>query len=323
MQEGTKPARQALADFLAGLSDRISGLAETAESDREWYLVFAFLHLSIREGEESITTEAAPLLREATGPGVDEARLALTMVDDFRDRLLWAAAIPARARKLKAIMAEAAHPQQTEGEAVRGSGCAAIEGMTYGALTANDIATGSPDAEEALIRMAGLKGKEAEDARATMARFQEQATGVPAIVAEVCRIAADARRECCPRLNQAAAKLRAAAGDDAEPEEDEPPANGPFSPDGFAWDGRKHTGLTPIPWRLVDYLWPAKNRTAHFYDLAVPVWREAGAVVTADRVGSARREANTFFARHTLPWRVSISGESVTLKKTAAGQKSP
>lgn len=92
-------------------------------------------------------------------------------------------------------------------------------------------------------------------------------------------------------------------------------ADGPFGTDGFRWCGSDNHGLTPKPFRLVDALWKAPNRTLEFSDLAEPVFRDHAVSVTESTVGSLRREANNFFKTRELPFRVAISGDRVTLKE--------
>jgi hypothetical protein len=84
---------------------------------------------------------------------------------------------------------------------------------------------------------------------------------------------------------------------------------GSFPPDGFEWDGKKCRGLTGVPWRLVDFLWHKRDRTARFEDLAEPVWRDAEEFITRDMVGSARSDANAFFSRNALPIRLTIKNK--------------
>ena len=91
------------------------------------------------------------------------------------------------------------------------------------------------------------------------------------------------------------------------------PADGPHPPDGFSWDGTNHGRLPPIPWRLVNFLWHARDRTAEFDELADPVWRDHNQLVLKDAVGSARSKANQFFRRHGIPLRITTKNQHAQL----------
>ena len=80
--------------------------------------------------------------------------------------------------------------------------------------------------------------------------------------------------------------------------------DGPIAPDKFGWEGREYERLSPVPFRLVSELWQAKGRTRTTEDLAGPIWGDAADMPTADAVRSATRQANRFFEKRGIPFRV-------------------
>lgn len=107
----------------------------------------------------------------------------------------------------------------------------------------------------------------------------------------------------------------------------EPPSNGhavanrgdsePEGPvQGFRWCyGGKITGdaMSPKPWKLANFLWSKRYRTAAFHELEVPVYDDCTHCVSAVAVGSLRREANAFFSDHNIPLIVSVKKGTVSL----------
>jgi hypothetical protein len=129
----------------------------------------------------------------------------------------------------------------------------------------------------------------------------------------------------CNKLSILAAALEKAAldadrGESRQPELAKPAVvDGPIAPDGFRFSGRAHHGLTTKPFAMLSVLWGAPNRTASFKELAEPVWGDREEVVTSEQVGTHRKALNSFFDAHSQPFKVSISGEYVTLKENPAG----
>ena len=89
--------------------------------------------------------------------------------------------------------------------------------------------------------------------------------------------------------------------------------DGPVGPDGFCWNRTEYFGLAPAPFRLVKYLWNQTDRTADFLDLGEPVWYDNEKDVDVNAVGSARREANKFFQRHSLPFKLTVRKREQTV----------
>jgi hypothetical protein len=95
----------------------------------------------------------------------------------------------------------------------------------------------------------------------------------------------------------------------------DPSADGPVPPDAFRHEARLYHGLQPKPYRLVEYLWGCENRTSPFHDLAEPVWGDREQMVPDCGPGSLRRQANRFFAKHAIPYKVSIKNRMAALVK--------
>jgi hypothetical protein len=94
--------------------------------------------------------------------------------------------------------------------------------------------------------------------------------------------------------------------------------DGPFGTDGFRWHGTEYRGLTPKPFRLLSYLWQCKERTSPFSALAAPVCNDREEVVTGTTVGSWRKLLNGFFKDNSLPFKVVLSRDLVTLNESPA-----
>lgn len=103
------------------------------------------------------------------------------------------------------------------------------------------------------------------------------------------------------------------AGSQLEADEDKPPADGPFPPDGFRFAGKETRVSRPKVWRLIRHLWEADNGTAEFSDLGEPVWQDHECTVDQGNLGSLRRDANHFFERNGWPFRVTLKNGYATL----------
>jgi hypothetical protein len=53
--------------------------------------------------------------------------------------------------------------------------------------------------------------------------------------------------------------------------------------------------------------------TAHFDDLPVAVYDDAAHITDANVIGSLRRDANAFFKREGVPWRITIKKHKVSM----------
>jgi len=79
-------------------------------------------------------------------------------------------------------------------------------------------------------------------------------------------------------------------------------------PGGFVYGGKLFEGCTKKPWRLINLLWKKRGRWSNFSSLAdanadEPVWDHA-VDVSPKVVGSARKQANKFFSKNAIPFRV-------------------
>lgn len=123
---------------------------------------------------------------------------------------------------------------------------------------------------------------------------------------------ASANERCHRALQVLAAQLSVAArrglpsGDQAELPKQDDVHDGPVEPSGFLWCGTPYSGLPPIPFRLVKYLWTQAGRAADFEALAEPVWGDKNTIVDTGMVGSARKKANKFFERHGIPFKLTL-----------------
>jgi hypothetical protein len=93
-------------------------------------------------------------------------------------------------------------------------------------------------------------------------------------------------------------------------------ADGPVPPNAFFWNGSLFEGLQEVPWRLVNVLWSAKNRTLPIdTELGSVVWLDHAEVPGDDQIGGARKKANHFFSQNAIPLAVSKSSRThVSLK---------
>lgn len=92
-------------------------------------------------------------------------------------------------------------------------------------------------------------------------------------------------------------------------------SDGPRNPYTWCHNGKViKDRMRPAPWRLVNFLWSSDDKTSHYDAIAEPVYEDANHVFDSQAVGSLRREANEFFDKHGVKWRVSIKGTIVFLK---------
>ena len=79
---------------------------------------------------------------------------------------------------------------------------------------------------------------------------------------------------------------------------------GPIPPDKFAFDNVVYQGLRTKPYRLIEVLWTAQNRTVANIDLAREVWGDPTLQLTHNELGSAQSKANRFFENKSIPFRI-------------------
>ena len=81
---------------------------------------------------------------------------------------------------------------------------------------------------------------------------------------------------------------------------------GPRPPDEFWHDGKPFKVPGAKVYNLISYLWSQPNETARLSQLMEPVWGE-NAVSDGDAVGSLRRNANSFFRKNCIPFRIATA----------------
>lgn len=87
-----------------------------------------------------------------------------------------------------------------------------------------------------------------------------------------------------------------------------PVIDGPMLPDAFCWEGKKYSGLQPIPMRLVFELWDSPNMTRDVIDLQESVWGDSNAGLADNALRSAQAKGNKFFCQKKLSFRIKLSG---------------
>lgn len=95
------------------------------------------------------------------------------------------------------------------------------------------------------------------------------------------------------------------------PNKEGTPGDGPTPPNRFWWKGHNAT-LEPNPWGVVNFLWQAKNRTAHVDEIARAVWKdeEIGERALASAVTRAKR----CFEEHSWPLDIVMKNSYYTLE---------
>ncbi len=82
--------------------------------------------------------------------------------------------------------------------------------------------------------------------------------------------------------------------------------DGPVPPNAFQWKGKFSEGLQEAPWRLVNALWSARNRTLPIdTELGGVVWLEHALEPDENQVDGVRTKANRFFDSHEIPFQVA------------------
>ncbi len=80
--------------------------------------------------------------------------------------------------------------------------------------------------------------------------------------------------------------------------------NGPVPTNGFRWQREEpYFGLSPKAWLVVGLLWRRRDFSADTDSFCPTIWEEPSDV-TADALGSVRRNSNNFFKKHGIPLRV-------------------
>ena len=89
--------------------------------------------------------------------------------------------------------------------------------------------------------------------------------------------------------------------------------DGPMQPDRFAFGGEFYRIPTPLLWRLINHVWLAPGRRASVDSLAEAVWGDRKHDISYLALASLRRNANRFFSRNNLPFRMRTSQDAVML----------
>jgi len=95
--------------------------------------------------------------------------------------------------------------------------------------------------------------------------------------------------------------------------------------EGYRWchNGDVTCGaMQPKAWKMANFLWTKRSHTAYFDDLAQPVYEEHSHPITESAIGSLRKQANSFFAMHSIPLLVSIKQGTVSLEIPSAVERS-
>lgn len=111
-------------------------------------------------------------------------------------------------------------------------------------------------------------------------------------------------------LNPAKDRKESEGTEDAAPDLQ---PDGPVPPDAFCWRGKGYDEIPPTPWRLVDSLWTAKNRTREIASLGEPVWKDHVILPDENAITACRKVTNAFFSKHDIPFRVRKKGDYVSL----------
>ncbi|HUE74571.1 MAG TPA: hypothetical protein VMP01_27130 [Pirellulaceae bacterium] len=86
----------------------------------------------------------------------------------------------------------------------------------------------------------------------------------------------------------------------------EPQPDGPIGTDGFRWQRREEFGLATIPFKLVEMLWQARDRTCWIAEAIDALYPDSG---PEDGLSGARRQANRFFRERNIPLAIKIKKE--------------
>lgn len=98
--------------------------------------------------------------------------------------------------------------------------------------------------------------------------------------------------------------------------------DGPIPPNRWRQNGKPtETGMTPLVWKLVAYLWNQEERISLITECAGPVFGDANDAVDKVRIGSHRSGANKFFYSNDIPWEVSMKGDYIFLHRRGAPEQ--
>lgn len=93
----------------------------------------------------------------------------------------------------------------------------------------------------------------------------------------------------------------------------QPISSGPYGIDAFAWNNTVYRGtndgesMRSQVFALVQFLWRQPDKTSSFDELAQPIHKDRNHDVDENTIAGCRRDANTFFKTHGLPWRIKAS----------------
>ncbi len=87
--------------------------------------------------------------------------------------------------------------------------------------------------------------------------------------------------------------------------------DGPVEPDSWRLNGVVIAeSMKSKSWKAVEYLWGCRHKRCYFEDLAFPIYGDDDYDVTGDAIPSIRKDVNSFFTRHEIPWRFAVRTES-------------
>lgn len=87
-----------------------------------------------------------------------------------------------------------------------------------------------------------------------------------------------------------------------------PSDDGPFGGDGFRWNGKEYRGLTPRAWKLLNCVWPTRDRSCGFDAASEAVYGDD--IGPEDPLAGPRKDANAFFKQCGINLVIKVSGRS-------------
>jgi hypothetical protein len=90
--------------------------------------------------------------------------------------------------------------------------------------------------------------------------------------------------------------------------------DGPFGVNGFAFNGKLIEGIPPKPWKLLDALWKAPERTLEFDDIVATVWGDPNEPVANKTIQAHCTTLRNLFRKNAIPCDIKTGGDPLRVE---------
>ncbi len=93
-----------------------------------------------------------------------------------------------------------------------------------------------------------------------------------------------------------------------------PKPDGPFGVSGFSFRGKQIDGIPNLPWKLLDALWKARERTLEFDEIVLAVWGDPNEPVANKTIQSHCATLRKLFRDNAFPCGIKTGGDPLRVE---------